>query len=120
VNELFYQGHGQGGKRVCFALSGLSLNKPPKFKPTGKLHPIRPAANPWNLVTMDFIVKLPPSTPSRGMKPESQVYDSILTITDKLTRLVRLVPGREDWTAKEWAQAYFTEIYPTLGMSKSE
>jgi hypothetical protein len=37
------------------------INKPPKFTPTGKLQPIRPAANPWDLVTMDFIVKLPPS-----------------------------------------------------------
>jgi hypothetical protein len=37
------------------------INKPPKFTPTGKLQPIRAAANPWDLVTMDFIVKLPPS-----------------------------------------------------------
>jgi hypothetical protein len=35
------------------------LNKPPKFASTGKLQPIRPAANPWDLVTMDFVVKLP-------------------------------------------------------------
>jgi hypothetical protein len=33
-----------------------------------------------------------------------------------VTRLVRLVPGREEWSAKEWAEAYFTEVYPTLGV----
>jgi hypothetical protein len=66
-------------------------------------------------VTMDFIVKSPPSALSRGIW-KSQVFDSILTITDTLTRLVRLVPGREDWSAKEWAEACFTEVYPTLGV----
>jgi hypothetical protein len=30
--------------------------------------------------------------------------------------LVRLVPGSEHWSAKEWAEAYFTEVYPTLGV----
>jgi hypothetical protein len=39
-----------------------------------------------------------------------------LTITDKLTKHVRLVLGSEDWSAKEWAEAYFEAIYPTLGV----
>jgi hypothetical protein len=99
---------------VSHCLSCL-LNKPPKFSPTGKLQPIRPAANPWDLFTMDFVVKLPPSTLSRG-RWKSQTFDSILTITDKLTRLVRLGPGRKGWSAKEWAEAYFSEVYPTLGV----
>jgi hypothetical protein len=67
---------------------------------------------------MDFIVKLPLSslsTLSHG-KWKSQVFDSMLTITEKLTRLVRLVPGREDWSAKEWTEAYFSDVYPTLGV----
>jgi hypothetical protein len=58
-------------------------------------------------------VKLPPSTLSRG-RLKSQTFDSILTITDKLTRLVRLGPGGKDWSANEWAEAYFSEVYPTL------
>jgi hypothetical protein len=44
------------------------LNRPPKFKPTGSLHPIRPAASRWNLVTINFVVKMLLSMPSRGMK----------------------------------------------------
>jgi hypothetical protein len=91
------------------------INKPPKFAPTGKLQPIRPAANPWDLVTMDFIVKLPAAKMKRG-KWQSAVFDSVLTITDKLTRYIWLVPGREDWSAKEWAEAYFAEVYPTMGI----
>jgi hypothetical protein len=99
-------------------------NKPPKFVPSGKLQPIKAPSVPWELVTMDFVVKLPPSTPKghiwnriagKGGSKESQ-YDSLLTITDKLTKHVRLVLGREDWSAKEWAEAYFEAIYPTLGV----
>jgi hypothetical protein len=59
-------------------------NKPPKFVPAGKLQPIKAPSVPWELVTMDFVVKLPPSTPKghiwdriagKGGSKESQ-YDS--------------------------------------------
>jgi hypothetical protein len=67
---------------------------------------------------MDFVVKLPPSTPKTGLwsqligKPDLPTYDSFLTITDKLTKYVVIVPGCETWDAAHWAQAYFDSVFP--------
>jgi hypothetical protein len=51
---------------------------------------------------MDFVVKLQPCTPKSGLwakldgVKDRPAYDSFLTITDKLTKYVMLVPGLED------------------------
>jgi ADP-heptose:LPS heptosyltransferase len=72
---------------------------------------------------MDFVAKLPPCTPKTGLwalltsKKDIPSYDPFLTITDKLTKYVVIVPGRETWTAKEWAQAYFAKVFPIFGIA---
>jgi hypothetical protein len=71
---------------------------------------------------MDFIVKLPPCTPKKGLwsqllgKAAKPAYDSFLTITDKLTKYVVLVPGCETWSAEQWAQAYFDTMFTIFGV----
>jgi hypothetical protein len=98
------------------------INKPNNYTPSGKLIPISAPASPWELVTMDFVVKLPPSTPKTGLwsqlvgKPNLPTYDSFLTITDKLTKYVMIVPGCEKWDAAQWAQAYFDSVFPIFGV----
>jgi hypothetical protein len=71
---------------------------------------------------MDFVVKLPESRPKSGLWSQLKGrtglpgYDSFLTVTDKLTKYVMLVPGRESWTAEEWADAYFEKVFPIFGV----
>jgi hypothetical protein len=98
------------------------INKPSNYTPSGKLIPIAAPSSPWELVTMDFVVKLPPCTPKTGLwsqligKPDLPAYDSFLTITDKLTKYVVIVPGCEKWSASQWAEAYFEHVFPTFGV----
>jgi hypothetical protein len=98
------------------------INKPNNHTPSGKLIPITAPASPWELVTMDFVVKLPKCTPKTGLwsqftgKPNLPGYDSFLTITDKLTKYVIIVPGCENWDAKQWATAYFDKVFPIFGV----
>jgi hypothetical protein len=98
------------------------INKPTNYTPSGKLTPITAPQSPWELVTMDFVVKLPESRPTSGLWSQLKgqtglpAYDSFLTITDKLTKYVMLVPGRESWTAEEWAEAYFEKVFPVFGV----
>jgi hypothetical protein len=73
---------------------------------------------------MDFVVKLPPSKPRCGLWAQLKgdtkpAYDSFLTVTDKLTKFVMLIPGCESWTAEQWAQAYFDTIFPIFGVPKA-
>jgi hypothetical protein len=98
------------------------INKPVNYTPSGKLMPITAPASPWELVTMDFVVKLPPCKPKGGLWAQltghtsTPAYDSFLTITDKLTKYVVLVPGCETWTARQWAEAYFDKVFPIFGV----
>jgi hypothetical protein len=100
------------------------INKPTNYTPTGRLIPISAPTAPWELVTMDFVVKLPPCRPRSGLwsqlkgevKPR---YDSFLTVTDKLTKFVMLIPGCEAWSAEQWAQAYFDKIFPIFGVPRA-
>ena len=56
---------------------------------------------------MDFIVKL----------PESQGYDSILTITDQgCTKMAIFLPCHETINAKGVAQLYFNHMFPRFGV----
>jgi hypothetical protein len=72
-------------------------------KPT--LSPIKPEDNaqPFEVVAMDLIVKL----------PESQGYDSVLTITDHdCTKGIILIPCKEEMTGEQLAQEYKRKVFP--------
>lgn len=66
-------------------------NKPKRHQPYGLLQPLAPPERPWSSVTMDSIVKLPPS-----IEPGSKrICDSILVIVDRLTKHAYFIPTNE-------------------------
>jgi len=75
------------------------------------LYPITtdPEAQPFKVVTMDFITKLPPS----------QGYDSILTITDHdCTKAALFIPCNETIMSKGVAKLYLQHVYLHYGIPK--
>lgn len=86
------------------------LNNTLRHKPYGQLQPINTPDYPFQMVTLDLIVKLPES------KYGNMSYDTIMTITDKLSKMVTLVLGREDWSATQWADAFFKNYYCHWGI----
>jgi len=56
---------------------------------------------PFHTLTIDFIVALPPTLIGT---------DSILTITYKFTKAVKLVPSKITWGAPEWATAFLDTL----------
>lgn len=95
-------------------------NNTNRHKPYGTLHPVTSPSHPWELVTMDFVVALPPSSPTlhiwKDCLPPLPLYDAVLTITDKFTKSIRLLAGKTVWGVKDWAEAYFDYIYPVMGV----
>ena len=83
-----------------------SVSKPSRHPPYGDLHPIQSPPMPFAVQTMDFVGSLPPS--SRGST-------AILTVTDKFSKAIKLVPGRDTFTVVEWAEAYFRLVYKDWG-----
>ncbi len=76
-----------------------------------RLFPITtdPEAQPFEVITMDFITKLPPS---KG-------YDSILTITDHdCTKAALFIPCNETITSEGVAKLYLQYAYPHYGIPK--
>ena len=83
------------------------LSKPSRQLPFGQLHPVETYKEPLAELSMDFIVGLP-------MTPDG--YNCLLTVTDRFSKYVRLIPGKETWGAKEWANQYHQHIYRSWGL----
>ena len=65
--------------------------------PAGLLEPLTLPEQKWADVSMDFIMRLPRSR---------QGNDGILTVVDRATKMVHLVPVKQTITASEIAQVY--------------
>jgi hypothetical protein len=61
---------------------------------------------------MDFITELPPS------KLAGVVYDAILVIVCRLTKMAHYVPARGDWDGVDLAQAWIREVIRLHGVPK--
>ncbi|KAB2098924.1 hypothetical protein AG0111_0g12851 [Alternaria gaisen] len=72
---------------------------PARHKPYGPLAPLPPPDRPWEEATMDFVTELPPS------KIHSIVYDAILVVVCRLTKMAHYIPARGDWDGTDLAQA---------------
>jgi hypothetical protein len=84
-------------------------NNPVRHKPHGELQLIDPPDLPLEMITLDMVVKLPTCI-FKGIE-----YDSFMSITDKLTKVVTLIQGREDWSAQQWAEACLVrEVIPSV------
>jgi hypothetical protein len=94
--------------RGCGTCQQNKSNTHPKKPP---LQPITPEVNtePFQTISMDFIVKL----------PTSKGYDSILTITDHdCTKAVILLPCKETIDAPGVAALFKERVFPFIGIPK--
>ena len=82
------------------------VNNRPTKALLSPIYPI-PEAMPFETVTLDFITKL----------PESQGYDSILTITDHdCMGMAVFIPCREEINAEETAGLYTKHVFTRYGL----
>ena len=85
----------QRSKVVCHVLYGmLQSNKVPE--------------QPWKSIAMDFITDL----------PNSDGYDTILVVIDRLTKMSHFIPGRRDLDARQFATLFHKEIIRLYGIPR--
>ncbi|KAI3272225.1 hypothetical protein DTO003C3_10361 [Penicillium roqueforti] len=65
-----------------------------RHRPYGSLQPIIALPIPFHTITLDLIVAMPISTDG---------YDAAMTMTDKFTKLMGMIPGCADWDGEDWA-----------------
>lgn len=75
-----------------------------RHRPYGLLQPLPIPKYPWEQVTFDFITELPPS------KLMGQVFDAVLVVVDRLTKMCHYVPAKSNWTAEALGEVWMREV----------
>jgi transposase InsO family protein len=81
-----------------------------KQRPAGELHPLPQPAGPWQELTMDFVTGLPVS------RRNGVVYDAILVIVDRYTKMARYIPCQKTTTAIDLADLFIHEVVRFFGL----
>jgi hypothetical protein len=90
----------------CADCQRHKVNTRPTKAPLRPIYP-KPEAMPFETIALDFITKL----------PESQGYDSILTVTDHdCTKAAIFIPCREEINAEGTAALYIQHIFAHFGL----
>ncbi len=80
-----------------------TLNK----KQTGLLQPLSIPEGPWESVSMDFMVSLPPS---RG-------FNAIMVVVDRFSKMAHFIPTKDEATAQEIGRLFDAFPSPKLAPS---
>ncbi|GAA5986412.1 hypothetical protein JCM11641_000990, partial [Rhodosporidiobolus odoratus] len=88
-------------------------SKAASSKPFGLLHPLDTPTRPWAAAGLDFMVGLPP------VRVRGEVVDSILTVTDLLSKMVVLIPLSSTATAEDVASLYHDFVVRRFGIQDS-
>jgi len=94
-------------KKYVRTCEKCNIYKPDKQKPAGMTQSLPIPSKPWEVVTMDFIVKLP-TTPDG--------FDTIFVVVDKLSKYCHFIPCKETIDAEGVADLFFNHIFANHGM----
>jgi RNase H-like domain found in reverse transcriptase/Reverse transcriptase (RNA-dependent DNA polymerase)/Integrase zinc binding domain/Chromo (CHRromatin Organisation MOdifier) domain/Aspartyl protease len=83
-----------------------------RHKPYGEMASRPGPSGPWRSIAMDFIVKLPESKE----KVTRATFDSILVITDRLTKYAMFIPYKEASDATDLAYTFLRRVVADHGM----
>jgi hypothetical protein len=64
---------------------------------------------PWESVSMDFMVSLPPS---RG-------FDAIMVVVDRFNKMAHFIPTKDSAMAQETGRLFFTHVFKHHDLSRT-
>ena len=91
-------------------VDGCATCQATKIKPRNQV-PLQPNQVPtdiWEIITMDFITDL----------PNSQVYDSLFVVVDRLSKATIITPCTKMITAEETSKLYINNVWRRTGLSR--
>jgi transposase InsO family protein len=83
-----------------------------RHKPYGQMHALPQPAGPWQEITMDFMSGIPPS------KRDGCVYDAILVIVDRYSKMALYIPVTKKLSAVELAEVFVERVIARFGAPK--
>jgi hypothetical protein len=91
--------------KICLTCQqNRTLNK----KQAGMLQPLLIPEGPWESVSMDFMVSLPPL---RG-------FDAIMVVVDRFSKMAHFIPMKDEATAQDMSRLFFTHVFKQHGLPK--
>ena len=111
--KYYWPGMAKEVKRYVLTCTACTRIKPPRHKAYGELQSLQKPSGPFKNLTMDFITDLPPS------ERLGRVYDAILVVVDRYTKLARYVPARKTMNAEELAQSFLDAVLKDFGTPES-
>lgn len=83
--------------------------KTERCPPAGLLQPLDTPAQPWEVITLDFIEGL----------PRSANHDTILVIVDKFSKFSHFIALKHPFTALDVAKAYMAQVFSIHGLPQA-
>jgi len=78
-------------------------------KPHGKLQPLETPGEPWKEISMDHIMGL----------PEAENYNALLVVVDRFSKMIELIPTRDNHTSKDLADQLMDNLWKRYGFPNS-
>ncbi|CUA78236.1 Transposon Ty3-I Gag-Pol polyprotein [Rhizoctonia solani] len=79
----------------------------------GLLTPMDPEKEPWACIQIDFVSPLPESENLNGK------WDMLCVVIDQVTSMIRLIPTRQNYKARDMAEVLFNDIFKLHGLPKA-
>ena len=95
-------------KRYIKNCDTCQRSKAVRHEPYGLLQPNEVPDQPWQSITMDFITDL----------PNSNGYDTILVVIDRLTKMSHFIPCRKDLDTRQFATLFMQHIVRLHGIPR--
>jgi transposase InsO family protein len=109
----WWKGLAESVRDYCATCDVCQRMKVPRHKPYGLLAPLPQPDRPWQDISLDFIVGLPPSLRRR------QACDAILVVVCRFSKMARYIPCTGDIDARELAELLDEEIFSKVGTPRS-
>ncbi len=101
ARQWYIRGLGRQLREYLRHCQQCQLYQTQRHQPYGALQPILTPPTPYHTISMDFILALPVTV---------EGFDCCLTVTDKFSRKIALIPGEGTWSAERWADDLLTTL----------
>ncbi|KAJ1300254.1 hypothetical protein OPQ81_005083 [Rhizoctonia solani] len=106
--DYYWSGMKMSVSKYIDACDSCIRSKHSNRTPTGLLQPIDLPNKPWEEIAYDLIVGL----------PSSEGYDAILTVVDRLSKMVHFIPTHSDATAVDIANLFINFVWKHHGLPR--
>jgi hypothetical protein len=105
--NFWWPGMHRDVRRFVATCDSCQLVKPSNRLPVGLLQPLPVPGDTWDSVSMDLIVSLPQTAAG---------FTAIAVFVDRLSKMVRLAPCRDDTTAEQFAGLFVDHVFRSHGL----